>query len=75
MHIYYQDNTARRFQLELDIANYTQDDLTIEQYYSGFLNLWGEYFGIFNAKVSAVVLSTLREVQEISKHDQFFMKL
>jgi len=37
--IYHQDNSARKFQLELDIGNYRQGNQTIEQYYSGFLNL------------------------------------
>lgn len=29
-HIYYLDNNAWRFQLELEITNYTKDNLTIE---------------------------------------------
>ncbi|KAL5743844.1 hypothetical protein ACOSQ2_026960 [Xanthoceras sorbifolium] len=37
--IYHQDNTARRFQLELEMSNFSQGNLSIEQYYSGFLNL------------------------------------
>jgi hypothetical protein len=37
--MYHQDNSARKFQLELDIGNYHQGNKTIEQYYSGFLNL------------------------------------
>lgn len=52
-HIYYQDNNARRFQLKLEIANYTKRNLTIEQYYSSFFNLWSEYSDIIHAKVLA----------------------
>ncbi|KAJ0077163.1 hypothetical protein Patl1_35639 [Pistacia atlantica] len=37
--IYYQDNSARKFQLELDIGNYRQGNLSIKQFYSCFLNL------------------------------------
>ncbi|KZV50198.1 hypothetical protein F511_26058 [Dorcoceras hygrometricum] len=37
--VYNQDNNARRFQLELTIANYTQGDLSVQDYYSGFLTL------------------------------------
>jgi hypothetical protein len=37
--IYNQDNTARRFQLEYEIANFTQGSLSIEEYFSGFQNL------------------------------------
>ena len=38
--IYNQDNAAKRFQLELEITNYKQGNLSIQEYYSGFLNLW-----------------------------------
>ncbi|KAJ0081775.1 hypothetical protein Patl1_10730 [Pistacia atlantica] len=34
--VYKQDNNARRFQLELAIANYTQGDLSFQDYYSVF---------------------------------------
>ncbi|KAJ0053502.1 hypothetical protein Pint_00159 [Pistacia integerrima] len=44
--IYYQDNFARKFQLELDIGNYRQGNLSIEQFYSGFINLWSDYSGL-----------------------------
>jgi hypothetical protein len=37
--VYHQDNTARRFQLEYEIANYTQGNLSIQEYFSGFQNL------------------------------------
>ena len=40
--IYHQDNTARRFQLELEIGNFSRGNLSIEQYYYGFINLWSE---------------------------------
>lgn len=37
--VYNQDNNARRFQLEYEIASYTQGDLSIKDYFSGFQNL------------------------------------
>ena len=37
--VYYQDNTPRRSQLEYEIASYTQGDLSIQDYFSGFNNL------------------------------------
>lgn len=40
--IYHQDNTAKRFQLELEISNLSQGNPSIEQYYSGFINLCSE---------------------------------
>lgn len=61
--------------MKLEIANYTEGNLTIEQCYSSFLNLWNEYSCIIHAKVSVKTLSALQEVQEISKWDQAFMKL
>jgi len=39
-HIYNQDNAARLFQLELEIATYKQGHLFVQEYYCGFLNLW-----------------------------------
>ena len=48
--IYHQDITAR-FQLELEITNFSQGNLSIEHYYSGFINLWSEYSGIIYSKV------------------------
>ena len=53
----------------------SQGNLSIEQYYSGFLNLWSEYSDIVNAKVPKEVLSAIQIVQEESKSDQFLMKL
>ncbi|KAJ0095189.1 hypothetical protein Patl1_15657 [Pistacia atlantica] len=49
--IYYQDNSARKFQLELDIGNYRQGNLSIEQFYSGFINLWSDYSGLVQSQV------------------------
>jgi len=34
--IYNQDNAAKRFQLELEIANYKQYNLSVQEFYSGF---------------------------------------
>ncbi|KAG6501099.1 hypothetical protein ZIOFF_040967 [Zingiber officinale] len=73
--IYHQDNTAKRFQLELEIGNLSQGDLSIEQYYSGFLNLWGEYSNIIYSKVPKEALASIQAIHEVSKRDQFLMKL
>jgi len=73
--IYHQDNTARRFQLELKISNFSQGNLSIEQYYSSFVNLWSEYSDIIYSKVSKEALPSLQAVHEVSKQDQFLMKL
>jgi hypothetical protein len=73
--VYYQDNNARRFQLENDISNYSQYNLSIQDYYSGFQNLWAEYTNIIYAKIPAESLSVVQQVHEQSKRDQFLMKL
>jgi len=54
---------------------FQQGNLSFEQYYSGFLNMWSEYSNIVNAKVSKMALQTTKAVHEESKHDQFLMKI
>lgn len=73
--IYHQENTARCFQLELEINNIRQGNLSVEQYYSRFIDLWSEYSGIIYSKVSKEALVGLQVVHEDSKQDQFLMKL
>ena len=51
--VYNQDNNARCFHLELAIANYTQGDLSVQEFYYGFLTLWNDYSDLVTAKVSA----------------------
>jgi len=41
--VYHQANAAQRFQLEYEMANFTQGSLSIEEYYFGFQNLWAKY--------------------------------
>ncbi|XP_057430091.1 uncharacterized protein LOC130723151 [Lotus japonicus] len=73
--IYNQDNVAKRFQLELDIANYRQGNLSIQDYYSGFLTLWADHSAILHADVSKDSLTAVQKVYQISQRDQFLMKL
>jgi hypothetical protein len=73
--IFYQDNSTRKFQLELDIGNYCQGNHSIEQFYSNFLNLWSDYFGLVHSKVPKNALVALQAVHSKSQQDQFFMKL
>jgi len=72
--VYNQDNNARRFQLELAIANYTQD-LFIQDYYSGFLTLWNDYSDLVINKVSAGGMLAVQQIHKINQQDQFLMKL
>ena len=73
--IYSQQNTARRFQLEHDIGKLQQDNLSISDFYSSFMNLWVEYTDIVYATVPAEGLKSVRDVHETTKRDQFLMKL
>ena len=73
--VYHQTNSARRFQLECEIANYTQGSLSIQQYYSGFQNLWADFSDIVCASVSKESLLAVLEVHATSQRDQFLMKL
>jgi len=73
--IYNQDNAAKRFQLELEIANYKQGNLSLQEFYSGFLNLWTEHSAIIHADVPKASLAAVQEVYDTSSRDQFLMKL
>ena len=73
--VYNQDNSAKRFHLEYEMANFTQGSLSIEEYYSGFQTLWPDYYDIVYANVPTATLSAVREVHATSKRDQFLMKL
>ena len=73
--VYNQDNSAKRFQLEYELANFTQGSLSIEEYFSGFQTLWADYYDIVYANVPTAALSVVREVHATIKRDQFLMKL
>ena len=64
--ICYQDNFARKFQLELNIGNYRQRNLSIEQFYSGFINLWSDYSGLVHSQVPKAALAALQAVHSKS---------
>ena len=54
--VYNQDNSARHFQLEYEMANFTQGSLSIEEYFSGCQTLWTDYSDIVYANVPVVAL-------------------
>ncbi|KAJ9687070.1 hypothetical protein PVL29_015789 [Vitis rotundifolia] len=57
--VYNQDNFAKRFQLEYEMANFTQGSLSIEEYFSSFQTLWTNY--------SDIVYANLRPDFEIAR--------
>jgi hypothetical protein len=73
--VYHQANTARRFQFEYEIASYNQGNLSIQEYFSGFLNLWGEFSDVVYTKVPTASISVVQAIHEQNKRDQFLMKL
>ena len=54
--VYNQDNSARHFQLEYEMANFTQESLSIEEYFSSFQTLWTDYSDIVYANVPVAAL-------------------
>lgn len=73
--IYKQENPARRFQLEHEIADYSsQGNLSIQEFYSGFMSLWTEYTDIVYADISSDTLSATQTIHQTGQRDQFLMK-
>ena len=60
--VYHREHFARQFQLECEIAEYSQGNSSIQDYYSGFRNLWTEYDSIKYASVSVDVLAAIQEL-------------
>lgn len=73
--IYSLANDARHFQLELDIAEFSQGTCTIQEYYSHFMNLWMEYTTLALATVPDAALSALQTFHATTQWHQFLMKL
>ncbi|KDO39077.1 hypothetical protein CISIN_1g045690mg [Citrus sinensis] len=73
--VYNQDNTAKCFHLEYEIARYSQGDLSIQNYLSGIQNLWAKYVDMIYVQVPIESLADVQGVHEQSKRDQFLMKL
>lgn len=73
--LYSQHNTARRFQLEHELATLHQGNLSISDFYSTFMSLWAEYTDIIYATLPPEGISSVQSVHEVTKRDQFLMKL
>lgn len=55
--------------------NFAQDSRSIEEYYSGFSNLWTKYTDIIYALISLNNLEAIQHVHVVTKRDQFLIKL
>ncbi|XP_073128888.1 uncharacterized protein [Henckelia pumila] len=73
--VYNQSNAARRFHLELELGQFSQGSMSIQEFYSSFENIWAEYTDIVYAHVPPEGLIVVQKVHETSKRDQFLMKL
>lgn len=73
--VYYQQNSARRFQLEYEIASLQQGSLSISNFYSSFMNIWAEYNDIVYATIPSESLRGAQSIHETTQRDQFLMKL
>nr|GMC90875.1 Retrovirus-related Pol polyprotein from transposon TNT 1-94 [Ipomoea batatas] len=73
--VYNQSNSARRFQLELELSQLSQGSMSIQEFYSSFETLWTEYTNIVYANVPSEGLVAVQNIHETSKRDQFLMKL
>ena len=51
--IYNQSNTTRRFQLKLELGQLSQGSMSIQEFYSSFVNLWADYTNIFVCKCTS----------------------
>jgi len=71
--VYHQANEARKFQLEYEMANFTQRSLPIKEYFSSFQNMWVEYSNIIYAGISGEAIFVVQTVHETSKWDQIFI--
>lgn len=61
--------------MEFELANFSEDSCSIEEYYSAFSNLWTEHTDIIYASISSESVATVQAVHEVKKRGQFLMKL
>jgi len=52
------------------MTNFTQGSLSIEEYFSGFQNLWANYSDIVYANVPATALYVVQTVHKTSKRGE-----
>lgn len=73
--IYNQDHAARGFQLEIDTSEYCQGNKSIQEYHSGFVNLWAEYMILVYHSMKEAEILTLQKYHMETRQDLFLMKL
>lgn len=73
--MYNQNNSTRHFELEYEISNYTQGNMSIQEYYTGFITLWIEYTDIVYASIPAASLEDIQTIHQTRQRDKFLVKL
>jgi len=53
--------------LELELGQFSQGSMSIQEFYSSFVNLWAEYTDILYASVPPEGLIAIQSVHETSK--------
>ncbi|TXG72881.1 hypothetical protein EZV62_001460 [Acer yangbiense] len=75
LQIYQQENSAHRFHLQHELAQFNQGILSIQEYYSSFMALWTEYTELIHTIVKSTALPDIQALHETSQRDQFLMHL
>ncbi|CAN0871895.1 Retrovirus-related Pol polyprotein from transposon TNT 1-94 [Linum grandiflorum] len=70
-----QNNSARQFELENEIAIFSQGDRDINSYYQAFLTLWTDYDMLTASLVKEVPTAAVLKERDRSRLMQFLMKL
>ncbi|GAV65307.1 UBN2_3 domain-containing protein [Cephalotus follicularis] len=68
--VYFQDNEARRFQLEIQ-----QGDRSVQEYYFAFMALWQEYSSLVYGEQPDASVKVIQGIHATSHKHQFLMKL
>ena len=53
--------------MEYEISEYSEGNKSIQDYFSGFVNIWTEYAELVYATISEEAIPTLQKVHEVSQ--------
>lgn len=59
--------------MEHEVAQYTQGNLSIQEYHSEFITLWTEFTGIAYANATGDILSRIWNSHKVNQRNQFLM--
>ena len=73
--VYHQTNKVRKFQLDSEIAKFSQGNKSVQAYFNGFLTLWIERDAMIIHTVPSGFLFEALKLQEETHISQFLMNL